>query len=816
MGIEDYQSYLYWLVVAFRVSTLNTIALQVKLGIDGWLLLRPRAPLSVGDLSQFLDVSGDRILSRRYLGYETEKIGKIVPEQVYKEDILKLNGWMMSGVIREDDTASITGAIIGGPPNEPGVLRANRFCNHFFDPVNIRSFDNADPSPSRGFSGFCFGQRVKDAPQWALGSDSPFAASPQDLANRLNHFTIRDAREYQWRALTLKTADFTDAQHPDIASGEDNRKAYWASTFRTVGHVIHLLQDMAQPQHTRNVGHAPLHTTSGYEGYINARVLGESVIIFQAASVQAAVTDMPPLNFGGYPIPRFKRFSDYWSSRLGGAGMDAGLADYSNRGFLTLGSDLSDSPVYTRPPRDENAYTKIATPIVGDYTISHLTIAVPDDLVGNSAPIKMTTESVLSNLNLADSLPPLEDRYIAQRAVYEDQASLLIPRAVGYSAGLIDYFFRGRLEITPPDDGLISLVDHADFAGVDAPSTNAGQGFNGFKTIKVNVRNTTPDIAAPNGVAKQNMVGGKLVAVLKFHRNLSYSDDLAKEPTNGSNVEINRSDIEEIVVSNRVKDENGNAVPSMTLNTTSPAKLLYFEFDKQLPINATDVYLQVVYRGALGDEEDAVAVETIHLSEPTHLSYMNSSDYTSINNAVYTLAEVNGDGIPAGGTETGQQLRDHVQPRSCIDSTTNLLREACVPSFDNNFVLKTTDTASTNTTRIKLKLPKSKTYHRLAMLTPIDKPAKFDFVNNDCVPTLTYDQQGRTVQVWYDPLGRAHSTVTNYPDPVRGVYGVITACVNQGDAQAANGSAKRIDKMSPLTGDNAKPLPLADFYFGAP
>ena len=34
---------------------------------------------------------------------------------------------------------------------------------------------------------------------------------------------------------------------------------------------------------------------------------------------------------------------------------------------------------------------------------------------------------------------------------HKDYAKKLIPRAVGYSAGLLDYFFRGEIEISLPD-----------------------------------------------------------------------------------------------------------------------------------------------------------------------------------------------------------------------------------------------------------------------------------------------------------------------------------------------------------------------------
>ena len=100
-------------------------------------------------------------------------------------------------------------------------------------------------------------------------------------------------------------------------------------------------------------------------------------------------------------------------------------------------------------------------------------------------------------------------------------AGIALASAVAYSAG-IDYFFRGQLEITLPDEGVYSLVDHRDFSGEGPPATDAVSGFKGFKTIKLKLRNVTPDIAPSGGgtIAPQTMPGGNLVAVLKFTRNL--------------------------------------------------------------------------------------------------------------------------------------------------------------------------------------------------------------------------------------------------------------------------------------------------------
>ena len=91
---------------------------------------------------------------------------------------------------------------------------------------------------------------------------------------------------------------------------------------------------------------------------------------------------------------------------------------------------------------------------------------------------------------------------------FREAQRLLIPRAVGYSAGLIDYFFRGTMEIMPPDEKVYGIVDHSTIH-----QTDPLVGYVGFDTIKLKLRNTTPN---------EDMIGGTLVAVAKFHRNGCY------------------------------------------------------------------------------------------------------------------------------------------------------------------------------------------------------------------------------------------------------------------------------------------------------
>jgi hypothetical protein len=88
-----------------------------------------------------------------------------------------------------------------------------------------------------------------------------------------------------------------------------------------------------------------------------------------------------------------------------------------------------------------------------------------------------------------------------------------------------------------------------------------------------------------------------------------------------------RSAFPEISVSRSV------AVAQGALDGTQP-QLLTFDFeDDPIPVNATDLFIQVAYRGPIGDstkgpaEQDGIAVGMVDVSEPTYYSVFNNTDY---------------------------------------------------------------------------------------------------------------------------------------------------------------------------------------------
>ncbi|MGR9107846.1 MAG: hypothetical protein ACU843_13030 [Gammaproteobacteria bacterium] len=94
-----------------------------------------------------------------------------------------------------------------------------RAVNHFFDPYNDR------PLTIYPFPNF-------RSPDWIL-SDIGVLDDQE--------YSMRYANEYFYSALTLQS--------------EDQRNLKFGKLFETVGHMIHHIQDMAQPEHIRNDDH---------------------------------------------------------------------------------------------------------------------------------------------------------------------------------------------------------------------------------------------------------------------------------------------------------------------------------------------------------------------------------------------------------------------------------------------------------------------------------------------------------------------------------------------------------------------------------
>src|SRR6266550_2960172 len=102
----------------------------------------------------------------------------------YQPAFESIAGWLMLGSIREDDVPLDSGALENTPQDEP-LGSFVRVVNHFYDPF----FDRAL---------FIVGAtRGSPPPEWAvIGID--------EINSHANQFSIIDARDAMWRALTLR------------------------------------------------------------------------------------------------------------------------------------------------------------------------------------------------------------------------------------------------------------------------------------------------------------------------------------------------------------------------------------------------------------------------------------------------------------------------------------------------------------------------------------------------------------------------------------------------------------------------------------
>lgn len=299
---------------------------------------------------------------------------------------------------------------------------AFRSINHFHNP--LQAWDSA------GLAGRCFGLipvSGKASVRWA-----------QDPAQGLiGQAAWADARQHFRDALTLPS--------------KAERDAAWAQTFQILGQQMHLIADLAAPAHTRNDPHCP--SPDGFEAWASKNslvvqgLLGRPVIRTDPAIFSLGVPLTDPI--AKVPIARLWDTDQYNGTNPSiTLGPTIGLAEYSNANFFSDDTVFSaDLPFPARtsvelgPPEPEpktGELRRYFKKIRDGESIDHL--AVP------SALYDFLPKA------LQDEKKGLDDK------VFQDYGEKLLPRAVGYSAALLDYFFRGSLAVwAHADIGKVAL-----------------------------------------------------------------------------------------------------------------------------------------------------------------------------------------------------------------------------------------------------------------------------------------------------------------------------------------------------------------------
>ena len=595
--------------------------------------------------------------------------------------VQRLEAWLMRGAIREDDLKQQRYPNPPKPDVDPWGDR-DRVIGHFYVPVSNQPGTPLNIGPG--------GLR------WAMGEENPLSAVSVPDPSRGNHFSYMDARKNFFLALTYKSPATVTAVGSRLDS--DVRQNLWASTMLSIGHVVHILQDQASPQHARGEAHNYVCrnlesifnqdvATRTFENFINYRVTesrrflatlpnGAPPYVSTNACEEkiwrkmfgvAGQDDPPQLNpwlpsLGNtYPVPKFavaRRFFTTRADDLAGIGATslavlnarAGLGDYSNRGFYT--EDNMEGGFFTfpfiSPPRStadlsftDGVVKQIQIPGKGTVKVRGLLWAVPDavapgyvdnGLINGKAPIVSYGQwGFFGALGVKRRILTLDN--------YNQMADMLAPRAIAYTTGLINFFFRGKLTVDPIQQRVFAVMNQGDPHTMNADGypirTSNGQIF-GFEKIRLRVRNSTDPIteSGTNTVVPQTVGTGKLVAVARYHRNPCYKPDLTGERIvdfNNTLTEPNcpqgmRTNYQEISVSAPLTITGNADLPFGTVIGASVEKVFDFASDP-IPVNATDLFIQVVYRGQLGEETDGIAVGIIDTQEPTIVGAWNNTDH---------------------------------------------------------------------------------------------------------------------------------------------------------------------------------------------
>ncbi len=322
-----------------------------------------------------------------------------------------------------------------------------RSLNHFFDLQN--SDWTGIPLSEPVTNGPCK-SLGKKAPQWAL--QVPFDE---------NAFGLDAAHQYMWGALTGPTSS--------------HRSVMAHLLFRSLGQMVHLLQDMAQPEHTRNDQHFPKIGFGDKSGGIyEAWTLEE---LFKSSLPDGTPTwqvFMP--KYPEYCYPAYTGCdpgSQRSFLRLFDAGF--GMASYATMQFVTQDTNYGDQPacvnhVYPRlsnaTPREQERTVPVYNEVSNQWepkTFKETVYSYPIKNNYNSPDV-----AEVDNFHAFHSLVDLESngqtpapnpdyRYFSLNGEsYQSRVKLLVPRAVGASAEFIRHFFRNTgfdAAFIPRDDG---------------------------------------------------------------------------------------------------------------------------------------------------------------------------------------------------------------------------------------------------------------------------------------------------------------------------------------------------------------------------
>jgi hypothetical protein len=325
---------------------------------------------------------------------------------------------------------------LGGDLEDQGwpiLFNTGRFYNHFHDPLQPW---NA--------AGLTFLGPNESSVRWMQNRDQGSTGAAG------GNWSWHDARRMYYQALT----------EPDPAQ----REALLAATFRALGQIMHLVVDASVPEHVRNDEH-PLGTTPffwSYDTWIHSRhgSQDESNLFVQRflsnpigpdpGVFQIPIPGSEPANV---PIARLIDTDAYNGSNPGvtfnatspSAPVAIGLAEIANANFFSEDTLRGSYPPFPRPGTDGLIRTELLTPRRTpdgrDIVRRYWTRPEGQGLL----PANPLRAECAGDLNPRGG--PSRPYPCVDDVVWNQVAAHMLPRAVGYARGVLEYFFRGSMRV---------------------------------------------------------------------------------------------------------------------------------------------------------------------------------------------------------------------------------------------------------------------------------------------------------------------------------------------------------------------------------
>ncbi|MCU7839205.1 MAG: hypothetical protein KZQ94_07485 [Candidatus Thiodiazotropha sp. (ex Troendleina suluensis)] len=374
----------------------------------------------------------NHVASRTILSNEELMVGMgfdvIVPEDV--------NGLL---VTTEKDTDCNT------PKRDKNIKHF--YCGAALEDIGIRSF-NHFLDPVRGLPLHRLGVPMPGfsrSPDWALEDQPDENSAPYNFTGQA--YSLRDAVDYFFKSKSSASQDLRN---------ENEQKLFLA-----LGHVVHHLQDMAQPAHVRNDMHCDAKVDR------MTRCLG---YLAHDPSFYERYTDdeydiLPLTGYADLDLNTFRKARDFW--KTGGQWQGVGMAEFANWNFVSQDTNF----VYVYNPVFPTDQLKLYPSLFYDNPVPE-PLGTGNEIPGETGEV-LGTQWFIGN--------QVTDRYRPEQSGFNAQAStlsifhndlqeyellqhpentlelntktfaaarpFLIPRAVAYSAGLVNYFFRGQMRV---------------------------------------------------------------------------------------------------------------------------------------------------------------------------------------------------------------------------------------------------------------------------------------------------------------------------------------------------------------------------------